>query len=57
IIALSANVMAHQTAEYRAAGMDAVVGKPFEAEALWAAVAELMAREDAAEEAAIRAAG
>jgi signal transduction histidine kinase len=39
IIALSANVMAHQQAEYRAAGMDAVVGKPFEAEALWAAVA------------------
>jgi signal transduction histidine kinase/CheY-like chemotaxis protein len=43
IIALSANVMAHQVAEYRAAGMDAVVGKPFEAEALWAAVAELAA--------------
>jgi CheY-like chemotaxis protein len=42
IIALSANVMAHQVAEYRAAGMDAVVGKPFEAEALWSAVAELL---------------
>ncbi|CAN7423904.1 ATP-binding protein [Phenylobacterium sp. LjRoot225] len=42
IIALSANVMAHQVAEYRAAGMDAVVGKPFEAEALWSAVAELV---------------
>jgi len=41
IVALSANVMAHQVAEYRAAGMDAVVGKPFEAEALWATVAEL----------------
>jgi signal transduction histidine kinase/ActR/RegA family two-component response regulator len=41
IIALSANVMAHQVAEYRAAGMDAVVGKPFEAEALWAAVVQL----------------
>jgi signal transduction histidine kinase len=41
IIALSANVMAHQVPEYRAAGMDAVVGKPFEAEVLWAAVAEL----------------
>ena len=42
IIALSANVMAHQVAEYLAAGMDAVVGKPFEAEALWSAVAELV---------------
>ena len=41
IVALSANVMAHQVAEYRAAGMDAVVGKPFEAERLWATVAEL----------------
>jgi CheY-like chemotaxis protein len=53
IIALSANVMAHQVAEYRAAGMDAVVGKPFEAEALWSAVAELVLGEgdgaDAAE--------
>jgi len=42
IIALSANVMAHQVAEYRAAGMDSVVGKPFEAEALWSAVADLL---------------
>jgi signal transduction histidine kinase len=41
IIALSANIMAHQVAEYRAAGMDAVVGKPFEAEHLWAAIAAL----------------
>jgi signal transduction histidine kinase/CheY-like chemotaxis protein len=41
IVALSANVMAHQVAEYRAAGMDAVVGKPFEAELLWSTVAEL----------------
>lgn len=46
IIALSANVMAHQVAEYVAAGMDAVVGKPFEAEALWAAVADLAAPEE-----------
>ena len=46
IIALSANVMAHQVAEYLAAGMDAVVGKPFEAEALWSAVAELVLAED-----------
>jgi signal transduction histidine kinase/CheY-like chemotaxis protein len=43
IVALSANVMAHQVAEYRAAGMDAVVGKPFEAELLWTTVAELAA--------------
>jgi len=49
IIALSANVMAHQVAEYLAAGMDAVVGKPFEAEALWSAVAELAAADGAAE--------
>ena len=46
IIALSANVMAHQVAEYLAVGMDAVVGKPFEAEALWSAVAELVLVED-----------
>jgi len=45
-IALSANVMAHQVAEYLAVGMDAVVGKPFEAEALWSAVAELVLVED-----------
>jgi CheY-like chemotaxis protein len=42
IVALSANVMAHQVAEYRAVGMDSVVGKPFEAEALWAALADLL---------------
>lgn len=42
IVALSANVMAHQVAEYRAAGMDSVIGKPFEAEALWAALADLL---------------
>jgi signal transduction histidine kinase len=52
IIALSANVMAHQVAEYRAAGMDAVVGKPFEAEALWSAVAELVLGEQDGVEAA-----
>jgi signal transduction histidine kinase len=43
VVALSANVMAHQVAAYRAAGMDAVVGKPFEAEVLWNTVAELLA--------------
>jgi signal transduction histidine kinase/ActR/RegA family two-component response regulator len=39
IIALSANVMAHQTAEYEEAGMNDVVGKPYEAETLWRAIA------------------
>jgi CheY-like chemotaxis protein len=37
-------------AEYLAAGMDAVVGKPFEAEALWSAVAELVLADDDAGE-------
>jgi signal transduction histidine kinase/CheY-like chemotaxis protein len=46
IIALSANVMAHQVAEYRAAGMDDVVSKPIEAAKLFAAI------EDALEDAA-----
>jgi signal transduction histidine kinase len=41
IVALTANVMAHQVAEYLAVGMDAVVGKPYEAEVLWATIAEL----------------
>jgi signal transduction histidine kinase len=41
IVALSANVMAHQIAEYRAAGVDAVVGKPFDAETLWSVIAGL----------------
>ncbi len=49
IVALSANVMAHQVAEYRAVGMDAVVGKPFEAELLWNTVAQLVAGEGEAE--------
>jgi CheY-like chemotaxis protein/anti-sigma regulatory factor (Ser/Thr protein kinase) len=49
IIALSANVMAHQVAEYLAVGMDAVVGKPFEAEALWSAVAQLVLADEGAE--------
>jgi len=48
IIALSANVMAHQTAEYLAIGMDAVVGKPYEAEALWAAMAGLLGEDEEA---------
>jgi signal transduction histidine kinase/CheY-like chemotaxis protein len=38
IIALTANVMAHQLAEYRAAGMDGHVAKPIEIEKLYAAL-------------------
>jgi signal transduction histidine kinase/AmiR/NasT family two-component response regulator len=49
IVALSANVMAHQTSEYRAAGMDAVVGKPYEAETLWAVIASLLTEPSEAE--------
>jgi CheY-like chemotaxis protein len=40
IIALTANAMAHQVAEYAAAGMDAHVAKPIEAARLYAAIAE-----------------
>jgi signal transduction histidine kinase len=57
IVALSANVMAHQTAEYRASGMDAVVGKPFEIEALWTAIAELANGDEQADDPPLRAAG
>jgi signal transduction histidine kinase/CheY-like chemotaxis protein len=38
ILALTANAMAHQTVEYRAAGMDAVISKPIQREALIAAL-------------------
>jgi signal transduction histidine kinase/CheY-like chemotaxis protein len=40
IIALTANAMAHQTAECLAAGMDRCVAKPIDAAALFAAIAE-----------------
>jgi PAS domain S-box-containing protein len=51
IIALTANAMSHQAAEYRAVGMDAIVAKPIDAgqllqamlEALTASVAEVAA--------------
>ena len=39
IIALTANTMAHQIAEYMAIGMDGHVAKPIEAEALFEALA------------------
>ncbi|HEY2753196.1 ATP-binding protein, partial [Phenylobacterium sp.] len=38
ILALSANVMSHQVEEYLAAGMDGVVAKPIQAEALFATI-------------------
>ncbi len=46
IIALTANAMAHQVAEYRAAGMDGFVPKPIEIGQLFAAMTEAL---DAAE--------
>jgi CheY-like chemotaxis protein len=39
IIALTANAMSHQVAEYRAVGMDAVVSKPIEVRKLLEALA------------------
>jgi PAS domain S-box-containing protein len=41
IIALTANVMSHQTAEYLAAGMNGVVAKPISPEALLSEIARL----------------
>jgi len=38
IVALTANAMAHQIAEYRAAGMDGFVSKPIDIEKLFAAI-------------------
>jgi CheY-like chemotaxis protein len=38
IVALTANAMSHQVADYAAAGMDAHVAKPIEAAALFAAL-------------------
>jgi signal transduction histidine kinase/CheY-like chemotaxis protein len=48
IIALTANVMTHQLAEYQAAGMDAVVAKPIEAERLFEALERALAAGEAA---------
>ncbi len=42
IIALTANAMAHQVAEYRAAGMDGFVAKPIEIARLFAAMQEAL---------------
>jgi CheY-like chemotaxis protein len=43
IVALTANAMKHQVAEYLAAGADGHVAKPIEAEALYAALDEAVA--------------
>jgi PAS domain S-box-containing protein len=46
IIALTANAMAHQVAEYRAAGMDGFVPKPIEIGILFAAMKEALEAAD-----------
>jgi PAS domain S-box-containing protein len=52
IIALTANVMAHQTRAYREAGMDGVVSKPLSPAALLAEIARLSAETDVESDAA-----
>ncbi len=55
VIALTANAMAHQIADYRAAGMDAIVAKPIDVEQLLSAMQEVLDRhatDPAGEEAA-----
>jgi PAS domain S-box-containing protein len=42
IVALTANVMAHQRAEYQQAGMDGLVEKPIEISALYAAIGQAL---------------
>ncbi|MFC3228173.1 ATP-binding protein [Marinibaculum pumilum] len=48
VVALTANVMAHQVEDYYAAGMDACVGKPFERDVLQATIRSALAGESAA---------
>jgi CheY-like chemotaxis protein len=38
ILALTANVMSHQVADYLAAGMDGIIAKPIEVRSLFAAI-------------------
>ena len=52
IIALTANAMAHQVAEYAAAGMDGFVAKPIEVGRLFEALQQAIGTDDAAVEAA-----
>ncbi len=47
VIGLTANVMAHQRAQYMAAGMNGVVAKPISPTALLAEIARLMSPEEA----------
>lgn len=47
IIALTANAMVHQRAEYAAAGMNGMVAKPISAPALLTEIARLLADEPA----------
>jgi signal transduction histidine kinase/CheY-like chemotaxis protein len=51
IVALTADVLTHQTATYRAAGMDGFVAKPIEAARLFEAISEAFAQSDGAAEA------
>ena len=46
ILALTANAMSHQMAEYRRAGMDGLIAKPIEVEKLYAAIAALQTAQD-----------
>ena len=48
IIALTANVMAHQRTAYYAAGMDGVIGKPFSPASLLAEIIRLTSQPDTA---------
>jgi signal transduction histidine kinase/CheY-like chemotaxis protein len=57
ILALTANAMTHQAAEYRAAGMDQVVAKPLEVSRLFAALDEALGEVEGDGEAQMRAAG
>ncbi|HEX5378683.1 MAG TPA: ATP-binding protein [Phenylobacterium sp.] len=49
IIALTANAMAHQVAEYRACGMDGFVAKPIEVTRLFAALQQVLEARDSAQ--------
>ena len=49
IVALTANAMAHQIADYRAAGMDGFVSKPIDIEKLFAAIEAALEQGDQAE--------
>jgi len=46
IIALTANVMTHQTEEYRRAGMELSVAKPIQVDALLAAIVQAVSDDE-----------